>query len=47
MKPDIYLKSEENSGKPQLGDRLMMAVRLVIASNGVTYLQMTPARQGA
>ena len=27
--------------KPELGDRLMKAVRLIIASNGVPYLQMT------
>ena len=27
--------------KPELGDRLMKAVRLIIASNGVSYLQMT------
>ena len=31
---------EENPGKPQLRDRLPKAVRQVIASNGVFYLQM-------
>ena len=30
----IYLTAEENPGKPQLGDRLMKAVRPVIDSNG-------------
>ena len=30
----ISLTAEENPGKPQLGDRLMKAVRAVIASNG-------------
>jgi hypothetical protein len=35
--PGIYLSAEENPGKPQLGDRLMK----VIASNGVSYLQMS------
>ena len=39
--PGIYLMTEENPGKPQLGDRLMKAVRPVIASNGVLFLQMT------
>ena len=34
--------AEENPGKPQLGDRLMKAVRPVIASNGVIFLQITP-----
>ena len=33
--PGIYLTTEENPGKPQLGDGLMKAVRVVIASNGV------------
>ena len=28
--PDIYLKAEENTGKPQLGDRLIKTVRPVI-----------------
>ena len=32
--PGIYLVSEENPGKPQLGDGLM-AVPTVITSNGV------------
>ena len=36
----IYLIAEENSGKPQLGDRLIKAMRLVIASNGVSFLHM-------
>ena len=30
----IYLTADENTGKPQLGDRLMKAVRPVIISNG-------------
>ena len=42
--PDIYLTTEENPGNPQVGDRLMKAVRSVIASNGVPYLQMTSVR---
>ena len=33
------LPNEENPGKFQLGDSLMKAVRPVIASNGVPYLQ--------
>ena len=37
--PGIYLRAEENPGKPRLGDRLTNAVRPVIASNGVAYLQ--------
>ena len=41
--PGIYLKAEENGGKPQLGDRLMKAVRLVIESNEVPYFQMRSA----
>ena len=36
---DIYLTTEENPGKPQLGDNLMNAVRTVFASKGVSYLQ--------
>ena len=32
--------AEENTGKAQLGDRQMNAMRSVIASNGVTFLQM-------
>ena len=31
----IYLTAEKNTGKPQLGDHLMKAVRPIIASNGV------------
>ena len=38
--PGICLIAEENLGKPQLGDSLMMAVRPVISSNGVHYFQM-------
>ena len=30
--PGIYFAVEENSGKTQLGDRLMKALRIVIAS---------------
>ena len=37
----IYLTAEENPGKLQLGDRLVKAVRPVIASNGVPCLQMS------
>ena len=33
--PGIYLTVEENSGKIQLGDNMMKAVRPVITSNGV------------
>ena len=36
--PGIYLKTEENSGKPQLGDR--NGLRPVIAKNGVPYLEI-------
>ena len=36
--PGIYLRAEENPGKPQLGDRLMKTVRTVI-SNGVPYFK--------
>ena len=32
--PSSFLKAEENPTKPQLGDRMMKAVRPVIASNG-------------
>ena len=39
--PGIYLTAEENPGKPQLRDHLMRALRPVIASNGIPYLQMT------
>ena len=38
--PGINLPADENPGKPQLGDRLMKAVRPVIASDGVSYFQM-------
>ena len=38
--PGICLTAEENSGKPQLGHRRLKAVRKVIPSNGVCYLQM-------
>ena len=38
--PGIYLTAEENSGKPQLGDHLMKALPLAIASNGVPYYEM-------
>ena len=34
------LTADENSRKPQLGDRLMKAVRPVIASIGFPFLQM-------
>ena len=36
----ICLMAEENTGKAQLGDRQMNAMRSVIASNGGSYLQM-------
>ena len=36
----IYLRAKGNPVKPQLGDCLMKAMRSVIASNGVPYLQM-------
>ena len=38
--PGICLTAEENPGKPQLGDCLVKAVQPVIATNGITYLQM-------
>jgi hypothetical protein len=38
--PGIYVTAEGNVGKHQLGDSLMKAVRSVIASYGVAYLQM-------
>ena len=38
---DIYLMTEENPGKPQLGDRLMKLVRSAIPSIGEPYFQMT------
>ena len=31
--PGIYINAEETSGKPQLGDRLMKAMRTIIVSN--------------
>ena len=38
--PDICLTPEENLGKPQLGNRLMKALRdQSVASNGVPLLQ--------
>ena len=40
----ISLTTEENLGKPQLGNRLMKAVRSGIASNVVPYLQMRSIR---
>ena len=36
--PDICLVAEENPRQHQLGGKLMMAVRPVIASNRVSYL---------
>ena len=44
ISPGICLTAEENPRKPQLGDRLMKAVRLVIASNEVPFLQMKSIR---
>ena len=38
--PGICLTAEENPRKSQLGDRLTKAVRPVIASNGVPFLQI-------
>ena len=38
--PGICLTAEENTGKPQLGDRLMKGLCHVIASYGDPYLQM-------
>ena len=43
VSPGIYLMVEENPRKPQLEDRLMKAVRPVVALNGVPHLQMTLA----
>ena len=37
---EIYLMDEENSGKPQLEDCLMISVRPIITPSGVPYLQM-------
>ena len=39
----INLTAEENPGKTQLSNLLMMAMQPVIASNGNRYLQMTSA----
>ena len=41
ISPGIYLMAKENPGKPQLEGRLMKAVRSVICSKGVPYLQLT------
>ena len=38
--PGIHLTAEDILGKPQLGDNLKKAVRPVISSNGIPYLQM-------
>ena len=38
--PGIYVGAEKKPRKTQLGNRLMKAFRTVIASNGITYLQM-------
>ena len=38
--PGICLTAEENPGKPQLGERLKKALRSVIASNRVPYIQV-------
>ena len=42
--PGICLRAVENPEKSQLGDRLMKAVRPVIASSGVSCLQMKSER---
>ena len=39
--PGICLTAEENPGKTWLGERLIKAMRPVIVSNGVPYLQIT------
>ena len=39
--PSICLSAEEKPRKPLLGDPVMKAVRPVIASNRVSYLQIT------
>ena len=39
--PSICVKAEKKLGKPQLGNRLMNTLRLVIVSNGTPYLQIT------
>ena len=39
--PGIYLTAEDNPGKLPTIDHIMKAVRSVIASNVVPYLQMT------
>ena len=38
--PSIYVTAEENTGKPQVGDRPINAVRPIITSNEDPYLQM-------
>ena len=38
--PGIYLIAEEYPGKLQLRGRLIKAVRLIIASNGIPYFQI-------
>ena len=38
--PAIYPTAEKNPRKPQIGDYLMNAMRLFIASNEIPYLQM-------
>ena len=38
--PGFYFIADKNLRKPQLGDRLMKAVR-AIASNGVPYFEMS------
>ena len=38
--PSIYLTAKENPGKFQLGDRLIKAVRPVMAPNAVPFFQM-------
>ena len=42
----IYHAGEKNSGKTQLGDRLMNAVRPNIASNFIGKLHSTSGREG-
>ena len=42
--PGICLTAEEKPGKRQLGDRLIKAVRPIIASNGAPYLPMKSVR---
>ena len=38
--PGVYLTAEDNSRKLQIRDYIMKAVRSVIASNVVPYLQI-------